>query len=44
MTPEEVAKVRKETADRTKPYTLEELLKPGGTLAAAGGTGGTGGK
>jgi mono/diheme cytochrome c family protein len=28
VTPEQIAKVRKETATRTKPYTLEELLGP----------------
>jgi len=29
VTPQEIAKIRKETADRNKPYTLEELLGPG---------------
>ena len=33
VTPEEIAKIRKETADRNKPYTLEELLGPGAGAA-----------
>ena len=33
VTPAEIAKIRKETADRTKPYTLDELLGPGASGA-----------
>jgi mono/diheme cytochrome c family protein len=38
VTPQEVAKIRKETADRNKPFTLNELLGPGADGVKDGST------